>query len=292
MDFTVWCIQGAGTLDVLAKTIWSASHRHDKLPSWVIDWSDPTPPRNHSPLLRKSAELPTTATHQAQTSYFPASSAILLKGYVFDQLATCAHTVYTEEMQPPEPAIFRGWQTLALESGNDPYHGRSHCFRLYTGRQQAFWRAIFTDAQTTNTWTDFTAYPVATTPASDWKIADLEYWAKNGDFLDNENRSILAKYHKKKRQMFITRNGHIGLSSEVLSPGDLVCIFFGARLPFIIRRCAKQVNLTSENTPPNSASQAYQLVDGDVYVEGLGIDGAGIEICQEQGLESTEICLV
>jgi hypothetical protein len=89
--------------------------------------------------------------------------------------------------------------------------------------------------------------------------------------------------------MFNTRNGYIGLCSQHLEVGDLVCCFFGGRKPFIVRRGARKVAVSTDTA---SKTQGHKLVDGDAYVEGLGWDGAGIAICEKKGLQPEDICLI
>jgi hypothetical protein len=49
------------------------------------------------------------------------------------------------------------------------------------------------------------------------------------------------------RKLFFTRNGYFGLGPEAMEEGDLCCILFGARVPFILRRVGHQYLLVGES---------------------------------------------
>ncbi|KAF2685937.1 HET-domain-containing protein [Lentithecium fluviatile CBS 122367] len=61
------------------------------------------------------------------------------------------------------------------------------------------------------------------------------------------------------RRMFITTGGLLGVAPRQAQPGDLVCVFFGGKAPFLLR-------------PGN---RHYRLI-GDVYVQGL-MEGEVVE---------------
>lgn len=52
--------------------------------------------------------------------------------------------------------------------------------------------------------------------------------------------------------MFITDDGHLGIGSRRSQVGDLICVFFGCNVPYILR----------------PAGQYYTIV-GECYVHGL-----------------------
>jgi hypothetical protein len=60
----------------------------------------------------------------------------------------------------------------------------------------------------------------------------------------------------KERRPFVSRQGYLGLGPQSLEPRDLICIFFGANTPFILRKDWKS---------------RYQLV-GESYIHGI-MDG-------------------
>ena len=73
------------------------------------------------------------------------------------------------------------------------------------------------------------------------------------------------------RRFFSTNGGRIGLGEPDTRPGDLICIFYGARTPFILRR--------KEN------DSTYMLI-GETYVHGI-MYGEAFQL-REQGLAHDE----
>jgi hypothetical protein len=65
-------------------------------------------------------------------------------------------------------------------------------------------------------------------------------------------------YRLSGRRPFITEKGYVGVGPAAMRPGDIVCILFGAHVPYVIRQ-------ESEN--PLRFSPV-----GDVYVHGI-MDG-------------------
>lgn len=59
-----------------------------------------------------------------------------------------------------------------------------------------------------------------------------------------------------RRRFFITAKGNLGSGPSEMEPDDKICILFGAKTPFILRRLA------------STTSPRYQLV-GHAYVHGI-----------------------
>jgi len=75
-----------------------------------------------------------------------------------------------------------------------------------------------------------------------------------------------------RRRLFITLNGYIGLGSDSVREGDVVCVLSGADLPFVLRRIRvdnagadESIHLASDQISP---ADHYVLV-GECYMEGL-----------------------
>ena len=73
------------------------------------------------------------------------------------------------------------------------------------------------------------------------------------------------------RRFFSTDGGRIGLGEPDTMPGDLICVFYGARTPFILRR--------------NENSTTYRLI-GETYVHGI-MYGEALQL-SENGLTQDE----
>jgi hypothetical protein len=211
MDFTVWYIERYGTLDILAKTPLSSSHKNNMLPSWVMDWSHHGVHRDCGILRPGPKEQVIIAAHRTQIRQLPESRGILLRGYVFDEvdLHTCHLIVHPCTSTAPPDAI-QEWHNLALASEHDPYADTEDYPSLRKGRQRAFWQTIFVDAQTSNIWTDPQPRRIVMPRDSgtDWRIKSLEEWitplraavvAKANNLLDQQSNLIMEKCRHRRR---------------------------------------------------------------------------------------------
>ena len=70
---------------------------------------------------------------------------------------------------------------------------------------------------------------------------------------------------------FLSKKGYIGMAPEFTIPGDMVCVIFGAIVPYVLRRVSKT---------------RFELV-GEAYVHGI-MDGEAIDM----GLNEEEFCLL
>ncbi|KAH6620861.1 hypothetical protein B0J18DRAFT_209691 [Chaetomium sp. MPI-SDFR-AT-0129] len=95
--------------------------------------------------------------------------------------------------------------------------------------------------------------------------------AKGGDMSRFRNTVVSIC---KRRRLFITLNGYLGLGSDSVVEGDVVCVLSGADLPFVLRpvlrRETKNDDKNTEELRPDEPPQIdhYVLV-GECYVEGL-----------------------
>jgi len=65
------------------------------------------------------------------------------------------------------------------------------------------------------------------------------------------------------RKLFRTQKGYIGLGSPLLESGDLICILFGTRTPFALKK----------------RGDAFEFIE-DCYVHGI-MDGEAVEMWQD-----------
>ena len=140
-------------------------------------------------------------------------------------------------------------------------------------RREAFWRTLLcnrgvndsrhdeTDPKYGKWYRDFRSYLAALCPGEGAKAMDLEYLHKLSmphlvGFWEMTN--IMGGVVPDRR-FFSTLGGYMGLGPARMQPGDLVCVFLGGLVPWIIRRRV----------------DAYILV-GECYVHGL-MNGEAIE---------------
>ncbi|KAK4107269.1 hypothetical protein N656DRAFT_518294 [Canariomyces notabilis] len=92
---------------------------------------------------------------------------------------------------------------------------------------------------------------------------DLESRVKNGDggrFLD----AVATMCSRRKR--FTTSHGMVGIGPETMEENDIVCILYGAEVPFIIR--------------PRNEGPGYVLV-GECYIQELMSEHGGNQVQRE-----------
>ena len=83
-------------------------------------------------------------------------------------------------------------------------------------------------------------------------------------------RYYLAMQYLYDSRPFLSKKGYIGMAPEFAAPGDMICVIFGAIVPYVLRR-----------VPENG----FELV-GEAYVHGI-MDGEAMDM----GLDEEEFCL-
>jgi hypothetical protein len=78
------------------------------------------------------------------------------------------------------------------------------------------------------------------------------------------------------RCLFVTKNGYLGLGPRVVQPSDIVCVFFGGPMPFVLH--------------PGSSDGEYRF-SGEAYVNGL-MKGEAIDMWKAGRLMEQEFKLV
>jgi len=72
------------------------------------------------------------------------------------------------------------------------------------------------------------------------------------------------------RQFFVSRTGLLGMAPPNIEPGDLICVLFGAAVPFVLRRTG-----------------SFYILIGEVYVSRGYMEGRAIDE-MEAGTRSSE----
>jgi hypothetical protein len=68
-----------------------------------------------------------------------------------------------------------------------------------------------------------------------------------------------------KRSLLETRGHRFGRSCQHVQPGDKICLLYGGRLPFVLRKTG-MVHLVASNDPA-AEKQACQLIGGYCYMD-------------------------
>lgn len=193
-----------------------------KLPSWVPDWNAGI---KHWTLRRLNARLQTldrfTASGNTKwTCEDGDSGSLLVQGFVVDTVNIVGEICWSE--WAVGTSVYRAWkQTL------DKYHS-------VLGDSNGDWDRLYWDMLTGG-------------------IPDADADGK-------ANVTDLAEATTLNRRLIITRQGYIGLGPWNCAQGDHLCIFFGGKVPYVVRE--NDTHLSSGTLP----SQTFL---GDVYCSGL-----------------------
>lgn len=277
----------------------------EELPSWVVDWSDTTPSHQLSSRLYNAAK---GTDVEVKYHYHLNSNELQLSGVAIDTVSFVFHDerieksernlssriIYREQwyagiVDPLTSLYVTGigrkarnllrpsWQQ-ALE-GTDwevPYQPTGQSM------SEAFWRTLLADQ---------TPY---LTNATDRRIdpnldltSKFDRWAHRRAL----TRSLLPRSMRVRKEvdvaiqrwlealemnlmfkrLFITKKGRLGLAPSSIQAGDTICVFFGGKVPFSLRKT------------PNE--DWYTLVD-ETYLHGF-MDGEAIDLMAQGALSRT-----
>ncbi|KAH7420096.1 heterokaryon incompatibility protein-domain-containing protein [Cadophora sp. MPI-SDFR-AT-0126] len=129
--------------------------------------------------------------------------------------------------------------------------------------QEALWRIPCADQQ----WYDYArrrAQPGA--EAGLLEIIDRNAGERSG-YTDEAKKTAWRKYHLAMECLydfrpFISQKGYVGMAPEFAIAGDLVCVIYGAIVPFVLRKVGEGYELVGE-------SYVYGIMDGEAMALGL-----------------------
>jgi hypothetical protein len=243
--------------------IWTVREAGNGLPSWVPDW--------RVPLQTPAGQLPGTTIFHAsgKNSVYHCSVAdvpdwLTLRGHVVDTIevtkAPWQPSPHGCTTQPREVfkylsdilALCQESEQKFKETGDEIYANpeeerQSACYRLPIADQEYFGMGYIRKA--TENWSAFGQGEV---------IQDIRRQIRakgdtNVSATQEQDSYYTAMGRLKDRRPFISARGFIGLGPMELQAGDIVVIFMGAKLPYILRRYE---------------SSRYRLI-GEAYVQGI-----------------------
>jgi len=89
-------------------------------------------------------------------------------------------------------------------------------------------------------------------------------------------KELLNRQIFRDRRFFSSPEGYIGLASSKALPTDIICILFGASLPYILRKTERD---------------GYYVLVGEAYVHGL-MYGRAIEMLNEGRFKQERILII
>jgi len=256
--------------------------------SWVPQW-DFTHYLPHMLTRNQNGFRATASTNP--TFLFPSSSNILqVEGFIFDTVLCQAEEILTVNHIPKQgiPSggsgnyirvlydMAIGWQD---SSNSDKTANDSKRILALTlaaeGSHLSRYRELDPDQRARLLLADFAEYWIQNCATNNERANGILNPGIDSLSIDFEGlpppsahsyRSVAIRALKRRR-LFYSKKGYFGLGPAVMQPGDIVCVLFGAQVPFILRR----------------KDSRYQLV-GESYVHGI-MYGEAIKMLEDGELE-------
>jgi hypothetical protein len=119
---------------------------------------------------------------------------------------------------------------------------------------------------------------------------------EQGEFYDEIDSSVIQKGQEvemlqrilqavNKRRFFVSSKGYLGLAPATAQAGDLICVLFGGKEPFILR----ELDPSLDNQVVVDETRAYSFV-GPAYVHGL-MHGEAMDLLANGEMESQKFRL-
>lgn len=281
---TLALITKTGNLDVFSHVLEhsSSSSPHTKnLPSWVPDWNSTYP----FYLLRFSSKRQEAfSTHKASGS-IPVDinrvspGQIAIKGLVFDTVEEFAHAKDLSLRITYEK--LNEWREFAgvdkrLE---EPYAGGKTLI-------DAFWRTLCCDMSVVSEKTRATFEDRILHDEWWWIILLMEHEQDAQEYSKKLRREVLHGVNQLSlsiysytagRRFFRTKTGYIGVGPSRMEEGDQICVLFGGKTPFILRRENPEAKVQAK-------SAEKWIFVGDAYVHGI-MDGEAMKRMESEQLK-------
>jgi hypothetical protein len=271
--------------------------RPDGFPSWMPHWN----PRYNPNVMRSlqvGDEIKFKASGDSKVSVNPSLDPLVLslKGILVDiiQAVGAQHEARPGEMLGDEPympdAVWQSWTDIIGMGDLFRYPGQfdkmstedkavasSDYIRGDIDKYHAFWRTLVMN------------------PHSDF---DIDYWSSSSgkktssapkldeDGLSRYRMSARSDRCCGNRRFFLTKQGYMGLSFPDIRVGDLVCVFLGLELPFIVRLEEKAFSVVLQGLMSYTVPPQFSLV-GEAYVQGL-MDGEAMQDLDAGFVELTD----
>jgi hypothetical protein len=230
---------------------------HEVLPSWVPDFSMTYPSMIWSP---NDSHYSAGGTGQAISRVDASTRTLTLTGVRFDTICTFGQS----------------WESKVGKNFSSNAHMQdllrlSHLIEETYGGGKALheviWRTPIADVDTMHSdgyrtlrranyrmYSGFQA--LSSSYGQSRGLSDEQRLLQSQEYRIQMARVYMAGYDTPGRRNFVSSKGYLGVGPHRLEEGDLICVFFGAEVPFILRKLS---------------SGGYHLV-GECYVHGI-MDG-------------------
>lgn len=253
-------------------------HTDDEdFPSWVPKWHHNNPPTKPSrteqddqPMFLISG-LKSSAKFNAGGKYYPGpldlddtSNCISLEGYIFSEVTENVNILRIppksrpclwdwvldiwkvrpdrNSLYPTNESIDEAFALTLTMAGTVPYLGEAEVDTYHAIDFQHFCVSIYEQA------------PAATENPSIDAFKERERWQPEyerlrrlvGNHIKSPTFSSDLQTSCLGRKLFCTRDGYVGIGDVTLKKGDLVCIFLGGDVPFILRKSQGKYRFVGE----------------------------------------------
>jgi hypothetical protein len=287
MAGTLALLKADENLDTLGICCAGCKRGQYTLPSWCRDWSDGSSGcgiRDDNQTSNQVGLYKAASTYNSQITYESLNSAMCVRGVVVDEIGTRISESTTDE----KTDLYEAWRMISrsfllpgvLSNKEDRY--------------QALCRTLINDTFDGRS----RANPSSVSQAMAWlrylengmNIAKIRVQptVKDG-FSVKRMTDQIEKIGNGFRSLFETTGHRFGRSCTHVLPGDKICLLYGGRLPFVLRK-AGMVDLAANNDQ-STKRQAYQLIGGECYVHGL-VDGEGLKITEREDSRMQDFCLI
>lgn len=261
------------------------------LPSWVPDWE--------SPLTASALNLPVrdnfseggfrcSWNSSARFSFGQESDVLIMSGLLVDEIKSLSRPFDTRLDKGDCFADQGGNKVHQLEKCNAIYglHQEALILALNGNRQlyptnplliHAFWRTLVADrtpmcrpapvalASDYGKWVEAIEYERLHMSSGEPPMVDIKrHFQALTDFGSALSPCAVG------RRFCVTEKGYFGMVPPKAEVGDKICVFLGARTPFVLRKEGEKFKLVGE-------SYIHQIMDGEMMKVGLPVENIQLQ---------------
>ncbi|KAF7886448.1 hypothetical protein EAF00_010551 [Botryotinia globosa] len=282
-------ITKTGNLDVFSHVLEHSKVSNgytENLPSWVPDWKLVY----NFELLRFSSQRQEAFSTQKPSGSIPVDinrvspGKIAIKGVLFDTVEKISHA-RAPSMHNNYDEIDK-WREFAGvdEKPEEPYAGGKTLI-------DAFWRTLCCDMSVVSGETPATFQDRLLHDDWWWTFLLMKYKQDSQGYLRKLRRDVMIgvinltdsiNSYTAGRRFFRTKTGYIGVGPSEIKEGDRVCVLFGGKTPFILRKKDPEAKVQTKS------AEEWVFI-GDTYVHGI-MNGEAIKsMSNEQSKSETFI---
>lgn len=266
-----------------------AGRNIEKLPSWAPDWTIDPIYRPIRPFLNWGNEGEEGYLYHAATGLNSLAkiqisidlTTLTLRGLIFSRVQALGARIGNEtgkDMTPANWASLRSWWPLAKHH-TPPFTKTPSGYA--EPRLENFWRTIIADtsngkkARESEQGLQFFSWMKRLDPGGfEGEVSMAE---SSSDEVQDYS-SYIANFQQAttNRRFFVTENGRMGLGPLDSEPGDLVCLIVKSSVPFILRPCRRDIDISSSSSsssiglePKSNQLEEYYVLVGECYCHGM-----------------------